>query len=64
MLTQKTARKRGDAIFLEPEVIRSLLDQFWKMTIKMKQLTTFMTVSLKPKNEWLLNVKVVFAVIW
>ena len=32
--TKETAWKRGDAIFSEPEVIWSLLGEFWKSSLK------------------------------
>ena len=48
--TKETARKRGDAIFLEAEMIRNSLGQFWKILIKIKKLKSMMTVSLTPKN--------------
>ena len=35
--TKETAWKQGDIIFLEPELIWSLLGEFWKILIKIKQ---------------------------
>ena len=35
--TKKTAWKRGDAVFSEPELIWSLLGEFWKILITIKQ---------------------------
>ena len=48
--TKKTAWKGGDAIFLQPVMLQSLLAQFWKVLIKIKQLERLMAVSLTPKN--------------
>ena len=36
--------------FLEPEILWSLLGQFWEVLIKTKQLKILMPVSLTPKN--------------
>ena len=49
MLTKKITWKRGDAIFLEPELLWSLLAEFWKMLINIKQLKSLMTASLTQK---------------
>ena len=49
-LQTKTAWKRYDAIFSEPEILWSSLGQFWKILIKIKQLKSLMIVSLTPKN--------------
>ena len=37
---KKTAWKLGDAVFSEPELIWSLLGEFWKTLIKVKQKIT------------------------
>ena len=50
MKTKKAAWKQGDTIFLELEMIWSLLGQFRKILIKIKQLKSLMAVSLIPKN--------------
>ena len=47
--------KQGDAIFSEPEMLRSLLGHFWKVLIRIKQFKTLMTVSLAPKYQGPLN---------
>ena len=49
LLTKEIAWKRDDAIFSEPELIWSLLVEFWKILIKIKQLKSSMTVSLTQK---------------
>ena len=46
LLTKETPWKRGEAIFSEPELIWRLLDEFWKILIKINQLKSSMTVAL------------------
>ena len=46
-----TSWKRGDVIFLEPELLWNLLDQFWKVPIKIKKLKILLSY------HWHLNIK-------
>ena len=49
--TKETAWKRGDACFLEVEMLWSLLGLFWKDLIKIKILQkSLMVVSLTPRS--------------
>ena len=48
--TKETAWKRGDAGFLESEMLWSSLGQFLKVFIKIKQPKSLMAVSLTPEN--------------
>ena len=48
--TKKTAQKVDHAIFLEPEMLWSLLDPFWKALVKIEQLESSMALSLTPKK--------------
>ena len=49
LLTKETAWKQGDAIFSEAELIWSLLGEFGKLLIKIKQLKVLITESLAQK---------------
>ena len=53
--SKETAWKRGQAIFLEQEMLWSSLGQFWKVLIEIKQIKILMPVSLTPKNLGPLN---------
>ena len=45
--TKEIAWKRGDAIFLEPELIWSLLGELWKIPIKTKKKKNYKNLMLQ-----------------
>ena len=48
--TKEAAWKWGYSIFTKPEMLWSLLGQFWKVLINIKQLKSLIAVSLTPIN--------------